>query len=82
MARWGAGRIQAQVVGAVGGPARARVVLLFGAVLALNTADASTVGAVAAQLEPALHIGNTEVGLLVGVVDSRGRRGAVRGRAR
>jgi MFS family permease len=43
------------------------VILLFGAVLALNTADASTVGAVAAQLEPALNIGNTEVGLLTSV---------------
>jgi MFS family permease len=59
--------VQAQVVEAVGGPARARVILLFGAVLALNTADASTVGAVAGQLEPALDIGNTEVGLLASV---------------
>lgn len=66
-ARWGAGRVQAQVVDAVGGPARARVILLFGGVLALNTADASTVGAVAGQLEPALDIGNTEVGLLASV---------------
>jgi MFS family permease len=64
LTRWGAGRVNARVVEAVGGPARARVILLFGAVLALNTADASTVGAVAAQLEPDLHIGNTEVGLL------------------
>jgi len=66
-ARWGAGQVQAQVVDAVGGPARARVILLFGGVLALNTADASTVGAVAAQLEPDLHIGNTKVGLLTSV---------------
>jgi MFS family permease len=65
--RWGAARVNARVVHAVGGPARARVILLFGAVLALNTADASTVGAVAAQLEPDLHIGNTEVGLLSSV---------------
>ncbi|MFL6110216.1 MAG: MFS transporter, partial [Catenulispora sp.] len=64
---WGAGRVNARVVEAVGGPARARVILLFGAVLALNTADASTVGAVAAQLEPDLGIGNTEVGLLSSV---------------
>jgi MFS family permease len=67
LTRWGAGRVNARVVSAVGGPARARVILLFGAVLALNTADASTVGAVAAQLEPDLHIGNTEVGLLASV---------------
>jgi MFS family permease len=65
--RWGSGRVEARVVEAVGGPARARVILLFGAVLALNTADASTVGAVAAQLEPALQIGNTQVGLLSSV---------------
>ncbi len=67
LTRWGAGRVNARVVHAVGGPARARVILLFGAVLALNTADASTVGAVAGQLEPDLHIGNTEVGLLSSV---------------
>ena len=48
----------------VGGPARARVIFLFGAVLALNGADVATVGAVAPQLEHALHIGNTKVGLL------------------
>jgi MFS family permease len=40
------------------------VIFLFGAVLALNGADAATVGAVAPQLEHALHIGNTKVGLL------------------
>ena len=67
LTRWGAAKVNARVVEAVGGPARARVILLFGAVLALNTADASTVGAVAAQLEPDLGIGNTEVGLLSSV---------------
>jgi MFS family permease len=48
----------------VGGPARARVVFLFGCVLALSSAQISTVGAVAPQLEHDLHIGNTEIGLL------------------
>ena len=48
----------------VGGPARARVIALFGAVLALSSADAATVGAIAPQLEHALHIGNTKIGLL------------------
>jgi len=67
LARWGAGRVESRIVHAVGGPARARVIVLFGTVLALNTADASTVGAVAPQLEPALHIGNTQVGLLASV---------------
>ena len=51
----------------VGGPARARVIFLFGAVLALSGADAATVGAVAPQLERALHIGNAKVGLLSSV---------------
>src|SRR5260370_13680975 len=51
----------------VGGPARARVLLLFGAVLALSGADAATVGAVAPQLEHSLHIGNAKVGLLSSV---------------
>ena len=51
----------------VGGPARARVIALFGAVLALSGADAATVGAAAPQLEHALHIGNTKIGLLSSV---------------
>jgi MFS family permease len=55
------------VVKRVGGPARARVILLFGAVLALSGADAATVGAVAPQLEHSLHIGNTKIGLLSSV---------------
>jgi MFS family permease len=40
---------------------------LFGAVLALSSADAATVGAVAPQLEHALHIGNAKIGLLSSV---------------
>ncbi|MFZ0973865.1 MAG: MFS transporter, partial [Solirubrobacteraceae bacterium] len=56
-----------EVVKRVGGPARARVIVLFGAVLALNGADTATVGAVAPQLEASLHIGNTKIGLLVSV---------------
>jgi MFS family permease len=50
-----------------GEPSRARVVLLLGAVLALNGADAATVGAVAPQLQSALHIGNAGIGLLSSV---------------
>ena len=61
----GVGRlIRGEVVRRVGGPARARVITLFAAVLALSSADASTVGAVAPQLEHSLHIGNTKIGLL------------------
>ncbi len=50
-----------------GGPARTRVILLFGAVLALNSADTATVGASATQLRQGLHISNADVGLLVAV---------------
>lgn len=56
-----------QVVQMVGGPARARVVVLFGCVLALNSADTATIGAVAKQLEGAMKISNTEIGLLSSV---------------
>jgi len=65
--RWSGRRVQAHAVTAVGGPARARVIFLFGGVLALASADTSTIGAVAPQLESQLHIGNTEVGLLSSV---------------
>ncbi|HEV3045811.1 MAG TPA: MFS transporter [Solirubrobacteraceae bacterium] len=56
-----------QVVQLVGGPARARVILMFGAVLGLSGADTATVGAAAPQLERTLHIGNAEIGLLSSV---------------
>jgi MFS family permease len=65
--RWTGRLIRGEVVKRVGGPARARVITLFGAVLALNGADTATVGAVAPQLEKALHIGNTKIGLLTSV---------------
>ena len=65
--RWGGRLARGEVVKRVGGPARARVIVLFGAVLALNGADTATVGAVAPQLEASLHIGNTKIGLLVSV---------------
>src|SRR5882757_3715731 len=65
--RWTARFVRGEVVKRVGGPARARVLTLFGAVLALNGADSATVGAVAPQLEHALHIGNTKIGLLSSV---------------
>src|SRR3982074_1865564 len=65
--RWTGRLIRGEVVRRVGGPARARVITLFGAVLAVNGADTATVGAVAPQLERALHIGNTKIGLLTSV---------------
>lgn len=51
----------------LGGPARRRVVVLLACVLGLSTADASTIGALAAPLERAFHVDNTEIGLLVTV---------------
>jgi MFS family permease len=65
--RWTSRRVQSGVVKTVGGPARARVITLFGAVLALQGADSATVGAVAPQLESSLHIGATKIGLLTSV---------------
>ncbi len=56
--------LRIQVVRMSGGPARARVITLLGAVLALSSADAATVGAVAPQLQHAFHIGPTKIGLL------------------
>jgi MFS family permease len=51
----------------VGGPARRRVIILLGAILGLQAADTGSVGALAAPLEKAFHIGNTDIGLLVTV---------------
>ena len=65
--RWSARFVRGEVVKRVGGPARARVIVLFAAVLALSGADTATIGAVAPQLEHALHIGNTKIGLLSSV---------------
>lgn len=52
---------------AVGGPARLRVIVLLGSVLGLQAADTGAVGALAAPLEKAFRIGNTDIGLLVTV---------------
>jgi MFS family permease len=52
---------------ALGGAERTRVIVLLGGVLALSSADTATVGASATQLRSALHISNTDVGLLVTV---------------
>jgi MFS family permease len=47
-------------------------VLVLGSVLALSSADAATVGAAAIELRHALHIGNTDIGLLVAVTAAVG----------
>lgn len=59
----GVGALEEQL----GGRARARTVALLAGVLALDSADKGAVGALAVELERTLHIGNTEVGLLVTV---------------
>lgn len=55
------------VVTTVGGPERTRVVLILACVLALASADTATVGAAAIELRRALHISNTDIGVLVSV---------------
>ena len=59
----GAGRLTVML----GGPARTRVIVVLACVLALASADAATVGASATELRQALHIDNTDIGLLVAV---------------
>lgn len=48
----------------LGGPARTRAILLFACVLALDTADLASLGAVASRLKPALHLDDTQLGML------------------
>jgi MFS family permease len=50
-----------------GGAARRRVVLTLAAVLALDSADKAVIGAAATQLQHGLHIGRTQIGLLLAV---------------
>jgi MFS family permease len=51
----------------LGGAERTRVIVLLASVLALSSADATTVGAAATPLRHALGISNTDIGLLVTV---------------
>jgi MFS family permease len=51
----------------LGGAERTRIVVVLAAVLGLSSADAATVGASATPLRHALHISNTDIGLLVSV---------------
>ena len=64
--------LRGKALEAVGGPARARVVLTFAAILALAGADTGTISPLAGNLEQAFHIGNTEFGLLLTVVSLAG----------
>lgn len=56
--------MRARLGDAVGSGMPSRAVLLFGAVLGLDSADKATLGATAAQLKHQLAITNTEVGVL------------------
>lgn len=53
------------LTGLFGGEERARVIVVLACVLALSSADVATVGAAATPLRRALHIDNTDIGLLV-----------------
>lgn len=65
LARWLARLIRGEVVRRVGGAARARVIVIFGLVLALNGADIATIGAIAPELQHgSLKLSTTEIGLL------------------
>jgi MFS family permease len=61
----------------LGGRTRTRVVVLLASVLALSSADTATVGASATQLRAALHISNTDIGLLVAVTSLTGALGSL-----
>jgi MFS family permease len=62
-----AGRGSRALERTLGGAERTRIIVLLASVLALSSADASTVGASATELRHALHINNTDIGLLVSV---------------
>jgi MFS family permease len=53
------------------------VIVLFGAAEALASADQATVGAVAPQLEQALHISNGEIGVIAAVAALAGAAGTL-----
>jgi MFS family permease len=57
--------VKRRTVKVIGGVERTRLVLVLACVLALNGADTATVGASATELRHALHINNTDIGLLV-----------------
>lgn len=61
----------------VGGPARARVILLLAAALGLQGADVATLSATADDLQRVFGIGNTAIGLLVSVTALAGTLGTI-----
>ncbi|GLY80260.1 hypothetical protein Airi01_085270 [Actinoallomurus iriomotensis] len=76
MHRWGeAGR--RWLLRAVGGPARLRVIAILACVLALDSADKGTVGALGPELKQSLHLSNTELGSLIAVSSAMGGLAAI-----
>lgn len=65
--RIGLDRARHGVQSALGGPQRWRAVLLLACVMALDSADAGVIGAIANDLRHALHISNTQIGLLTSI---------------
>lgn len=65
LSQWFLRSVEEPLAHAVGGKARLKVILLLACVLGLDAADKATVGAVATQLQQALHISNVEIGWLV-----------------
>ena len=61
----------------VGGPARARVILILAAALSLQGADVATQSATADALQRIFGIGNTAIGLLVSVTAFAGALGMI-----
>jgi len=62
---------------AIGGAVRGKVIVLLALVLGLQSADTATIGAVGAELERGLRIGNTDLGLLASVTVLMGALGSV-----
>jgi len=75
--RWREHRALQRFDDVVGGPARRGVIVMLACVLALDSADKATVGAVGVQLERGLHIGNAGLGLLVAVTSIMGGLGSI-----
>ena len=72
-----AAAVAAHPTKAIGGPRRVRAIGLLALVLALDAADKGTVGAVAPQLEHALRLSNTQLGLLTAAPAGMGALGAI-----
>lgn len=72
-----ADRAWRRLLGIVGGPARFQVISILACVLALDSADKGTIGAIGPELKPSLGITNTELGSLTAVSSGVGAVAAV-----